>query len=339
VNSKPDAVHVYVLLSSPHAVWPQLAVTGTSPGPVPLQLQPESLPASVPPSTEAQPELANVNVSFEQRYVLLSSPHADCPQAAVTGTPPGPVPMQLQPESAPESTPASEPAHPALANVNSSLEQRYVLLSSPQAVWPQFAVTGTPPGPVPVQLQHPEPENVNSSFEQIYVLLSIPHAVWPHAAVTGTPPGPVPVQLQPASAPESTPPSAQPALAKLKPEELQAYVFSSSPHADWPHAAVTGTPPGPVPVQLQPESVPASGAAQPAVSYSKPLSVQRYVFSSSPHAVSPQFAVTGTAPGPVPLQEQLVRILLSRSGDGAAALPLQFTVAIARARARPPTPN
>jgi hypothetical protein len=236
--------------------------------------------------------------------VFPSSPQALLPQAAVTGTSPGPVPVHVH------------VGHPSLAKEKPDAVHRYVFSSLPQADAPQAAVTRPPSGPVPVQL-HPESTSPASGAEQPslekekpdalqeYVFPSSPHAVAPQAAVTGTPPGPVPVQLHPEStAPESG--VEQPSAENAKPDALQEYVFPSSPHAVAPQAAVTGTPPGPVPMQLHPESTaPASGVEQPSAENAKPDALQEYVFSSSPQAVVPQAAVTGTPPGPVPMQLQL----------------------------------
>jgi hypothetical protein len=97
--SPPGELHRYVLLSEPQAVPPLAAETGTSPGPVPSQLQMPAM-SVVPPSVAPQPAAENVQLSSPpgelHRYVLLSEPHAVLPQSTVTGTSPGPVPSQLQ---------------------------------------------------------------------------------------------------------------------------------------------------------------------------------------------------------------------------------------------------
>jgi hypothetical protein len=107
-------------------------VTGTPPTPKPLQEQVQAWPEYDHPATL-------------QEYVVKSEPQADCPQAAVTGMNPGPVPVHWHvaaskptPPSGPGGTPASTgppqawPVYPHPAAL-----QEYVVKSEPQADWPQ----------------------------------------------------------------------------------------------------------------------------------------------------------------------------------------------------------
>ena len=125
---------------------------------------------------------------------MKSEPHADSPQFAVTGVPPGPVPVHSQGTSLPASLLSLQdwPVHDQPAAL-----QEYVVKSDPHADWPQYAVTGTPPGPVPLQ-EHVQdwPVHDQPVALQEYVVKSDPHADWPQSTVTGYPPGPLPEHWQ-----------------------------------------------------------------------------------------------------------------------------------------------
>jgi hypothetical protein len=206
------------------------------------------------------------------------------------------VPVQVHPRSWP-------PLQPLAANVQllpPGELQRYVLLSSPQAVAPQFAVTGVPPGPSPEQLQ--------SEWPQTFGVPAPPQVSGDTQLSGQVPPQPSlpphrPVQLgvqHPLSANDQLPP----------PGELQRYVLLSEPQAVLPHAAETGTSPGPVPSQLQLlviSGTPPSVAPQPVDESDQllpPGELQRYVLLSEPQAVLPHAAEMGASPGPVPSQLQ-----------------------------------
>jgi len=107
-----------VLLSVPHTVWPQFAVTAPS-RPVPEQLQPEPQPVAA----KDQPLALQV-------YVLLSVPQVDAPQLTVTG-PLAPVPEHVQ------AAPLSVTPQPAAENVQllpPGELHMYVLPSVPHVV-------------------------------------------------------------------------------------------------------------------------------------------------------------------------------------------------------------
>jgi hypothetical protein len=130
-------------------------------------------------------------------------------------------------------------------------EHEYVVKSEPQADWSHKAVTGTLPGPVPLQVQvqaWPMYDHPPALHE--YAKKSEPQANWPQATVIGTSPGPLPVHWHeppskpapasgpggtPASGPGGTPASREPPQAWSvddQPAALHAYVVKSEPHAD-----------------------------------------------------------------------------------------------------------